>query len=215
MIDHEIDELVLDDYRPTKLPERAFIGEDGEAIALIHRITIKNSPNLVFFSGNTTSNSTFFDGLNQILEQVRVEQCNNIDRNEWNRVSVSLGGPRSMLQRLLLNSDNVAFRQFNFHHLHNLERILLRNNKLRVIDTDLSPYTNLQLLDLSNNEIDTFLVTGYAPRLTTLYLVNNRIQYIDERIFSTLVSVRIIDLRGERYKYDVDSLLICYFVTRK
>jgi Leucine-rich repeat (LRR) protein len=142
-------------------------------------------------------NATFFEGLQDSLDTIRIEQCSDLDLNQWARLGQSVGGPNSRVKNLLLYNNRFSFRYFNFTGLVNLERIVLRKNLFTVIETDLTAFANLQILDVSENNLISFIVTGYAPKLTALYLNNNSISFIFQRVFDdTITGVKTVDLTG-------------------
>jgi len=192
----EIDELVISGYNSYRLPERTFILMDGSPRSLIKKISIINSPNLIYL-GNVNSNYTFFDGLGLSLETLHIEKCNGIRDDEWIRFSKSLT-TESVLKTLIFYNNNLFIRSFdNFNDLPGIQSIYMRNNQLNGISADLTKLTNLKVLDLSSNQLTNFELKGRSETLTTIYLRKNNIQYIKQSILDVLGNLMLIDLTGE------------------
>ena len=80
----------------------------------------------------------------------------------------------------------------------NLQKLILRNNKIRSIPKEISQLKRLKMIDLSNNRIDVL----YAPifsltNLETLYLNQNHIKSIPTQV-GQLKKLRRISISGNR-----------------
>ncbi len=208
MANIEIDELIINNYNPMRFPEKVFIGSDGFPIALIRKISIKNSPNLVYLGFTSPSNYTFFDGLGQSLETIYIENCNGIREDQWLRFSKSLTS-KSVLSTVNFYRNSYSIQNFDaFNDLPNIEKIYMRNNNLFKISADLSNFLNLKVLDLSNNLLSDFELKGNSPHLTSIYLRGNKIQYIRESLLNVVQNLMRIDLTGLLYYVLVFSLIV-------
>ena len=70
---------------------------------------------------------------------------------------------------------------------------------------DLSTFTNLRFIDLSENGLTKFDVIGYAPVLSTIYLFNNKIHTFSSATnIINLPGILFVDIRSK-------SLIIIYY----
>jgi hypothetical protein len=78
------------------------------------------------------------------------------------------------------------------------ERLIIKFNSIRIIDSSIQFYSELRLLDLSNNEIyltqDNIFI--YQNKLLQLHLNNNKISDINNNTFKGLVRLETLNLRG-------------------
>lgn len=78
------------------------------------------------------------------------------------------------------------------------ERLIIKFNAIRIIDSSIQFYSELRLLDLSNNQIylteDKIFI--YQHRLLQLHLNNNKISDINNNTFKGLVRLETLNLRG-------------------
>ncbi|KFB51899.1 leucine-rich repeat-containing protein 4B [Anopheles sinensis] len=79
-----------------------------------------------------------------------------------------------------------------------LHRLVIKNNKIKTIDSSMQFYAELTFLDLSYNHLfnmppPTF---AYQKKLTELHLNHNKVGSITNRTFIGLVSLTILNLRG-------------------
>uniref|UniRef100_A0AAY4CDW9 Slit homolog 1 protein n=1 Tax=Denticeps clupeoides TaxID=299321 RepID=A0AAY4CDW9_9TELE len=91
-------------------------------------------------------------------------------------------------------------------HLHTLPKGVPRNvtelyldgNQFSVVPKELSTFKNLQLVDLSNNKINSLTNSSFAnmSQLTTLILSYNALRCIPGMAFSGLRSLRLLSLHG-------------------
>lgn len=79
-----------------------------------------------------------------------------------------------------------------------LQRLIIKNNKIRRIDSEIQFYAELRYVDLSYNHLFS-IPTGtftYQKKLTELHLNHNKIGTISTRTFSGLESLTILNLNG-------------------
>jgi Leucine-rich repeat (LRR) protein len=78
------------------------------------------------------------------------------------------------------------------------ERLIIKFNSIRIIDSSIQFYSELRLLDLSNNQIylteDKVFI--YQNKLLQLHLNNNKISDINNNTFKGLVRLETLNLRG-------------------
>lgn len=78
------------------------------------------------------------------------------------------------------------------------ERLIIKFNSIRIIDSSIQFYSELRLLDLSNNQI--FLTEDkifvYQHKLLQLHLNNNKISVINNSTFRGLSRLETLNLRG-------------------
>jgi Leucine-rich repeat (LRR) protein len=212
MANIEIDELVINNYNLMRLPEKVFMDSNEFPISLIRKISIKNSPNLMYLGFTSPSNYTFFDGLGQSLETIYIENCNGIRQDQWPRFSKSLTS-ESVLRTVNFYANSYPIENFDaFNDLPNIEKIYMRNNNLYKISADLSKFLNLKVLDLSNNKLNDFELKGNSPHLTSIYLRANTIQIIKESLLKVVQNLMRIDFTGLLYYVFVVFSFIVYLV---
>jgi Leucine-rich repeat (LRR) protein len=78
------------------------------------------------------------------------------------------------------------------------ERLIIKFNSIKIIDSSIQFYSELRLLDLSNNQIylteDKIFI--YQVKLLQLHLNNNKISDINNNTFKGLVKLETLNLRG-------------------
>lgn len=78
------------------------------------------------------------------------------------------------------------------------ERLIIKFNAIRIIDSSIQFYSELRMLDLSNNQIylteDKIFI--YQHRLLQIHLNNNKISNINNNTFKGLVRLETLNLRG-------------------
>lgn len=78
------------------------------------------------------------------------------------------------------------------------ERLIIKFNSIRIIDSSIQFYSELRMLDLSNNQIylteDKVFI--YQNKLLQLHLNNNKISDINNNTFKGLVRLETLNLRG-------------------
>lgn len=78
------------------------------------------------------------------------------------------------------------------------ERLIIKFNSIKIIDSSIQFYSELRLLDLSNNQI--FLAEDkifiYQNKLLQLHLNNNKISDINNSTFKGLTRLETLNLRG-------------------
>lgn len=78
------------------------------------------------------------------------------------------------------------------------ERLIIKFNSIKIIDSSIQFYSELRLLDLSNNQI--FLAEDkifiYQNKLLQLHLNNNKISDINNNTFKGLMKLETLNLRG-------------------
>jgi Leucine-rich repeat (LRR) protein len=78
------------------------------------------------------------------------------------------------------------------------ERLIIKFNSIKIIDSSIQFYSELRLLDLSNNQI--FLAEDkifiYQNKLLQLHLNNNKISDINNNTFKGLMRLETLNLRG-------------------
>lgn len=78
------------------------------------------------------------------------------------------------------------------------ERLIIKFNSIKIIDSSIQFYSELRMLELSNNEIylteDNIFI--YQNKLLQLHLNNNKINDINNKTFKGLVRLEMLNLRG-------------------
>lgn len=78
------------------------------------------------------------------------------------------------------------------------ERLIIKFNSIKIIDSSIQFYSELRLLDLSNNQI--FLAEDkifiYQNKLLQLHLNNNKISDVNNNTFKGLMRLETLNLRG-------------------
>ncbi|XP_055706049.1 leucine-rich repeat and immunoglobulin-like domain containing-NOGO receptor-interacting protein 4 [Phlebotomus papatasi] len=79
-----------------------------------------------------------------------------------------------------------------------IKRLVIKNNKIKMIDSSLQFYAELLFLDLSYNHLFNIPVKtfGYQKKLQELHLNHNKIGSINNRTFVGLESLTVLNLRG-------------------
>lgn len=79
-----------------------------------------------------------------------------------------------------------------------IERLVIKNNKIRTIDSSIHFYTQLTLIDLSYNQLFTIpeKTFQYQRKLQQLHLNHNKIGNISNRTFIGLSELAVLNLRG-------------------
>ncbi len=196
---YDIDELIIYGYQLEKLPDNVFTN------ALIRQISILYASKLQFFSTVTSSSTSFFENLGNSLETIRIESCPQIRKNEWTKFANSLTEESVLKNIYIFNSYNNPSGSSNplttfepFQNLSNIERIVFRRNDMKWFNEDLSKFTKLSFLDLSENwNMQTFDVTGIASKLSTLSLNGNKVKRISEETLNFLPGLKFIDLTSK------------------
>lgn len=79
-----------------------------------------------------------------------------------------------------------------------IERLIIKFNSIKIIDSYMEIYSELRLLDLSNNQI--FIAQDksfiYQNKLLQLHLNNNKISEVNNDTFTGLVRLETLNLRG-------------------
>lgn len=87
-----------------------------------------------------------------------------------------------------------------------IQRLIIKNNKIKTIDSSIQFYSQLVFLDLSYNHL--FNIPGqtfaYQKKLTELHLNHNKIGSINNRTFIGLESLTILNLR-ENFLDELDN----------
>uniref|UniRef100_A0A336KDR4 CSON005682 protein n=1 Tax=Culicoides sonorensis TaxID=179676 RepID=A0A336KDR4_CULSO len=85
-----------------------------------------------------------------------------------------------------------------------IERLVIKNNKIRTIDSSIHFYTQLTLIDLSYNQLFTIpeKTFQYQRKLQQLHLNHNKIGNISNRTFIGLSELAVLNLKGNL----IDSL---------
>lgn len=85
-----------------------------------------------------------------------------------------------------------------------IERLVIKNNKIRTIDSSIHFYTELTLIDLSYNQLFTIPPRTFKEqkKLQQLHLNHNKIGNINNRTFLGLIELAVLNLRGNL----IDSL---------
>lgn len=225
---YEIDELVINNYFTSYLPEDTFTK------AIIKKISIINSPNLMSF-GDKNSGKSFFDNLGSGLETLVLSNTPNIKQSQWRKVTDSLkigtgsnftdemnlsniqygyrsSGPAIKTLILYKNGDSTLRDLDDFIGLTNVVRLTGRSIGLSgEIQTDFSGFLSLRVIDLSENRLISFNPKGIPPALHTIILNKNLIKIFDQSFITTLVNFPFgqmefyIDIRCESFKTKLPS----------
>lgn len=79
-----------------------------------------------------------------------------------------------------------------------IQRLIIKSNKIKTIDSSIQFYSDLEFMDLSYNHLGnipqkTFV---YQRKLQELHLNNNKIGAVSNKTFSGLVSLKVLNLRS-------------------
>ncbi|KAH8372182.1 hypothetical protein KR093_010481 [Drosophila rubida] len=79
-----------------------------------------------------------------------------------------------------------------------IQRLVIKNNKLKTIDSSMQFYSQLQFLDLSHNDMVSIPERSFAyhARLQQLHLDHNKIGQVSNRTFAGLSTISVLNLRG-------------------
>ncbi|KAH8307278.1 hypothetical protein KR044_008916 [Drosophila immigrans] len=79
-----------------------------------------------------------------------------------------------------------------------IQRLVIKNNKLKTIDSSMQFYSHLQFLDLSFNDMVTIPERSftYHARLQQLHLNHNKIGQVNNKTFTGLTTMSVLNLRG-------------------
>jgi Leucine-rich repeat (LRR) protein len=83
----------------------------------------------------------------------------------------------------------------------NLKAIDIENGRIKELNqNDLMPYTNLEYLDLGNNDIEVLMdgVFDYNPKLKVISLSRNKLYKIGTNVFTGLYNLDYLVLEGNR-----------------
>ncbi|KAL5290653.1 hypothetical protein ACFFRR_010175 [Megaselia abdita] len=87
-----------------------------------------------------------------------------------------------------------------------IQRLIIKTNKIKTIDSSIQFYSDLEFMDLSYNHLGnipqkTFV---YQKKLQELHLNNNKIGAVSNKTFSGLVSLKVLSLRSN-FLDEIDS----------
>lgn len=79
-----------------------------------------------------------------------------------------------------------------------IQRLVIKNNKLKTIDSSMQFYTQLTFLELSFNDMVTIpeLSFKYHAKLQELHLDHNKIGQVSNKTFQGLSTISVLNLRG-------------------
>lgn len=79
-----------------------------------------------------------------------------------------------------------------------IQRLVIKNNKLKTIDSSMQFYSQLQFLDLSYNDMVTIPERSFAyhAKLLELHLNHNKIGQVTNKTFTGLTTITVLNLRG-------------------
>lgn len=199
--DYEVDDLIINNYRNARLPDQPF------ANTIIRRIVISNSPLLEAFSSRSVDSQTsFFTNLGAYLETLVITNTPNIRVEEWNSIADSLAtnetapGEGPALKNLIFfrNGRSSVQSVTQFTKLLQLEKITWRSIGLSgSFSGDLSVFSELKLVDLSENQIRNFS-SALPTKLTTIFLNNNLIEIFTKDFVENLGAVNYINVKGKQ-----------------
>ncbi|KAK3512895.1 hypothetical protein QTP70_028959 [Hemibagrus guttatus] len=156
---------------------------------------------------NTTNLRWLILDQNQLLSErldgsslTNLTRLVNLFMNHNNLTEVPAGLPGGLKQLRLAYNQIEKIGPGAFEHLENLTLLLLQGNRLKIIgDTDFKGLTLLNLLDLSQNLLDTF-PKQLPPSVRQLYLSHNALTGIAEDSLQGFNSLCYLRLRNNRLK---------------
>lgn len=79
-----------------------------------------------------------------------------------------------------------------------IQRLILKYNKIKTVDSAIQFYTSLQYVDLSHNQLVNIPVKGFEPqdKLVELQLNHNKLSSVNNKTFIGLKSLKVLNLRG-------------------
>lgn len=79
-----------------------------------------------------------------------------------------------------------------------IRRLVIKNNKIKTIDSSIQFYSELRFLDLSYNHLFNIppRTFNYQKNLQELHLNHNKIGSISNKTFTGLVTLTVLNLRG-------------------
>ncbi|KAL7734326.1 hypothetical protein ACLKA6_010663 [Drosophila palustris] len=79
-----------------------------------------------------------------------------------------------------------------------IQRLVIKNNKLKTIDSSMQFYSQLTFLDLSFNDMVTIPERSFAyhAKLQELHLNHNKIGQVSNKTFTGLTTISVLNLRG-------------------
>lgn len=101
-------------------------------------------------------------------------------------------------ERLLVTCHESNLQIFPITLNPSTERMIIKHTLIKIVDSSIQFYSELRLLDLSNNQI--FLAEDkifiYQNKLLQLHLNNNKISDINNNTFKGLMRLEMLNLRG-------------------
>jgi hypothetical protein len=200
---YKVDDFIITAYPNTRLPEEPFTDKTE-----IKRIIIQNSPKLEGFGPK--GGKGFFANLGKSLKSLVVANNPAIRDEEWATIATSLanGGTDDpeedpgkaagdvVLNNLVIQKQTLFDDLDAFTALTTLEVLVLRGNGFTSFKYDLTAFTNLQILDLSETPaLKKFELSAALPaNLKTIFLSGGSIETITTASWTFLLAADFIDL---------------------
>uniref|UniRef100_A0A8D8V0Y6 Leucine-rich repeat neuronal protein 2 n=1 Tax=Cacopsylla melanoneura TaxID=428564 RepID=A0A8D8V0Y6_9HEMI len=89
-----------------------------------------------------------------------------------------------------------------------IQRLVLKYNKIKTVDSAIQFYSSLQYVDLSHNQLVNIPIKGFEPqeKLVELQLNHNKLSSVNNKTFIGLKSLKVLNLRGNFLEDLPDSL---------
>lgn len=100
--------------------------------------------------------------------------------------------------KLLVRCDEGALDVLPIALNPSIDRLIIKFNKIKIVDFSIQFYTELRMLDLSYNELISIQkqIFIYQAKLLQLHLNHNKISEINIDTFKGLISLEVLNLRG-------------------
>ncbi|XP_054159515.1 uncharacterized protein LOC128957730 [Oppia nitens] len=203
---YDIDDLIINNFPLSSLP-----GDVFDEKTIIRRIIINNSPKLEAFGSKDNS---FFSKIATNVESIIIANSPNIQREQWLKLSEALAGGGGVDDGTRKSTraggrlrDLVIYKNINFD-VDNLadfekvaptiERLILKGTGITKITPDLTSFSALRYLDISETpNLKTFELKVELPvTLHTINLKGTSIAYFEKDSHKNLGKALFVDITG-------------------